>query len=565
MSSVVASAVLRRISSALFSSPAAASAPKTTKSLLSLPNETLNEIACLLDKPALVALVLVNRRFHALVEPLIWRELTSLVPILRLLPEYFVKERMIVLPCTSTESKEIRCTRPVGPALPKDIWSRNLNILRLSSHVRKLLLHPISNLPKDCVHPTFSEHGCRSMTWEALKLVAKSIHPDSGLVLLPNLQHLEVDSCFSCGMGSTKLSPFLGPSVTTFVAHCSVARFYRCLRRCNISSFSYCEPPRDLYGTLKPADTRDASLIPAIRAVAQEIDRLHTLRLRLNHGSGLFALLQPAASTLRTLDIEIVNLADPTTNYQLSTLRSLTVRNQTTAFARALAGSVCLEHVDLDGVQIRNTNDFHQTLQRLAQGALRRVSVHEDPRHSSSLWSIEPRHLNALLSCSRLVELNLCVSSAVSLGDGDWASLLPSWPALKSLKLQHGSQPHRHGDARPITTLDTLVHFATHCRELEELKLPLLVGEVPDFAHGVATGVADDATTDCSRNKTAVAQRCLRELDLGCRSLIKAEVDPTRVASFLHALFPVLRDLVVTPQPQDLDAWDEVKAELAAL
>ncbi|KAL1759390.1 hypothetical protein FB107DRAFT_287825 [Schizophyllum commune] len=533
MPSVVASAVLRRISSALFCTTVAVGAPKTPKTLLSLPNETLTEIACLLDKPALVALVLVNRRFHALVEPLIWRELTSLVPLLRLLPEYFVEERVIV--------------RPVGPVLPKDIWSRNLNILRLASHVRKLLLHPISNLPKDCVHPTFSEHGYRSMTWEALKLVAKSIHPDSGL-------HLEVDSCFSCGMGSTKLSPFLGPSVTTFVAHCSVARFYRCLRRCNISSFSYCEPPRDLYGTLKPADTRDVSFIPAIRAVAQEIDRLHTLRLRLNHGSGLFALLQPAASTLRTLDIEIVNLADPTTDYQLSSLRSLTVRNQTTAFARALAGSVSLEHVDLDG-----------TLQRLAQGALRRVSVHEDPRHSSSLWSIEPRHLIALSSCSRLVELDLCVSSAVSLGDGDWASLLPSWPALKSLKVQHCSKPHRHGDARPITTLDTLVHFATHCRELEELKLPLLVGEVPDFAHGVATGVADDATTDCSRNKPAVAQRCLRELDLGCRSLIKAEIDPTRVANFLHALFPVLRDLIVTPQPQDLDAWDEVKAELAAL
>ena len=50
-----------------------------------------------MDKPTLVALVLVNRRFHALVEPLIWRELTSLVPILRLLPEYFVEERMIVV------------------------------------------------------------------------------------------------------------------------------------------------------------------------------------------------------------------------------------------------------------------------------------------------------------------------------------------------------------------------------------------------------------------------------------------------------------------------------------
>ncbi|KAL1668167.1 hypothetical protein GGF50DRAFT_111582 [Schizophyllum commune] len=563
MSSIVASAILRRISSALFSSNDIANTPKLPKTILSLPNETLNEIACLLDKPTLVALVLVNRRFRALVEPIIWRELSSLVPILRLLPEYFVEESMLVLPCASEATRSVRCWRPVGPELPKDLWYRSLNILRLASHVKKLLLHPISDLPRDCMHSTFSDHGYQSMNWESLKLVARSIHQESAFVLFPNLQHLEVDSCLSNGMNSVKLLPFLGPSVTTFVAHCSLTRLYLCLRRCEIDSFSYYEPPRTLYGRHKPANRRDALLIPAVGAMAQEIDTLHTLRLRLNHGSGLLALLQPASGTLRTLDIEIVSLADTTADYHLKSLRSLTVRKQTVAFARALAGSARLEHVDLDDVYIRNADDIDKTLRRLSESPLRRVRIHESPQNTSALWSIEPQHLHVLASSRHLVELDIRASSSVSLGDDDWAILLPSWPFLKSLKLRPCSPPHRRGGAWPTGTLNTLLHFATHCRKLEELELPLLIGEIPDLPRSVA---ADEAHDTASLAKGySVTQRWLRVLDFGCPSLIRAEVDPARVARFLHALFPNLRDLRVTPKVEDVGIWDEaVRSELAA-
>ncbi|KAL1732353.1 hypothetical protein EV714DRAFT_206914 [Schizophyllum commune] len=551
MSSIVASAILRRISSALFSSNGIANTPKLPKTILSLPNETLNEIACLLDKPTLVTLVLVNRRFHALVEPIIWRELSSLVPILRLLPEYFVEESMLVVKAASLCLQDIDRSspqRPVGPELPKDLWYRSLNILRLASHVKKLLLHPISDLPRDCMHSTFSDHGYQSMNWESLKLVARSIRQESAFVLFPNLQHLEVDSCLSNGINSVKLLPFLGPSVTTFVAHCSLTRLYLCLRRCEINSFSYYEPSRTLYGRLKPANRRDALLIPAVGAMAQEIDTLHTLRLRLNHGSGLLALLQPASGTLRTLDIEIVSLADTTADFHLKSLRSLTVRKQTTAFARALAGSTRLEHVDLDDVYIRNADDIDKTLRRLAESPLRRVRIHESPQNTSALWSIEPQHLHVLASSRHLVELDIRASSSVSLGDDDWAILLPSWPFLKSLKLRPCSPPHRRGGAWPTGTLNTLVHFATHCRKLEELELPLLIGEIPDLPRSYS-----------------VTQRWLRVLDFGCPSLIRAEVDPARVARFLHALFPNLRDLRVTPKVEDVGIWDEaVRSELAA-
>ena len=58
----------------------------------------LLEIAHLLKKADLVVLSQVDRRLHALVEPLIWRELPSLVPLLQLLPPgyFFIEDIELV-------------------------------------------------------------------------------------------------------------------------------------------------------------------------------------------------------------------------------------------------------------------------------------------------------------------------------------------------------------------------------------------------------------------------------------------------------------------------------------
>ncbi|KAL1697086.1 hypothetical protein GGG16DRAFT_33558, partial [Schizophyllum commune] len=173
--------VLQAISRALFSSSASPSAPSEPVSLLDLPNETLVEIAFHLDNRNLYAFLLVSKRLHAVAEPVLWRELSSLVPILRLLPEYFEREALH--------------PKWKGTDLPHDIWERNPNIVRLANHVRKLLIHPISDINRDRKHATFyDDANCTSVRWHALQAVVKSIPPSSDFILFPRLQHLTVNT-----------------------------------------------------------------------------------------------------------------------------------------------------------------------------------------------------------------------------------------------------------------------------------------------------------------------------------------------------------------------------------
>ncbi|KAI5892750.1 uncharacterized protein SCHCODRAFT_02627031 [Schizophyllum commune H4-8] len=537
--------MLRWVSSALFTSLGCAKLFDTPTSIQHLPNEMLTEVACFLSKADQVALVRVNRHFHALVEPLIWRELTSIVPLLLLLPEYFELED-VPLPPRSPAGRtgiDFKCLRRLCDLSP-DMWRDIPNVKRLAGHVRKLLLHPCSDLHWDVKHPTFTQSGRLVIDWTTFKAVAKSLQGARNVQLLPNLQCLEVNSCCIRGLSTQMLIPFFtGGSVTTFESHCALSCFGRCLARGELKTFGYYEPSPEIVGW---PDQQDALLIPALRDLVPKIHTLDALHLRLSYGQQLLPLLHPAAETLKVLDIEIRRLIGATPDYGLASLRALTVRRQKATFVRALAGSPYLEHVELQDVILANADGMSMAMERIGTGALRCLRIEEKiPQRSDPTWYIERRHLDALSSSHSLIELDIRASSGVSLTDDDWATLVPSWPCLQRFRLQLGRR-RRSRDVVlhvPQATLATLTHLARCCPNLGELSIPLNVDGVPPLA-----------------SESEVRKNCLVRLDLGYCSAIRADVDPTRVAGFLRTLFPVLRELqVMAACPADIDTWDQLK------
>ena len=162
-----------------------------------------------------------------------------------------------------------------------------------------------------------------------------------------------------------------------------------------------------------------------------------------------------------------------------------------------------------------------------------------DEREGSTLeWSFTVDQITPLRAFPCLVELDISVSSEISMIDADYAALAPSWPALRVFKLKHARGAPDTAVLSPLTTLAALVSFATACPVLEELGIQLHVNSLPDLilpAH----------------------QSRVHTLDLGFRTAL--DVDVPLVADFLRSLFPALQKLHVVPALGVATMWNRVR------
>ncbi|KAL1759384.1 hypothetical protein FB107DRAFT_271199 [Schizophyllum commune] len=398
-----------------------------------LPNETLLEIAHLLKKADLVVLSQVDRRLHALVEPLIWRELPSLVPLLQLLPPgYFFIEDIEL--------------RPENAALPSDVWERSPNVRRLASHVKKLLLHPIKDFDIDRRLDTYKPQGRSFMSWNAFKEAAKSLS--------------KCPISFSCPIYAIS-----SETVTTFVAHCALSRFDQCTWRCAIDTFCF-------YERHHSASKNYPSLlqVPIIAAIAQDFAALRVLKLDVTKGIGLLSLLERGRHTLRVLELGYCWVLDnQVLDYHLEALRSLT-----------------LEHISIEGLVSRdNDSDMTQIMGRINQvchpDSLRHIDIHENPLNPTSNFS--GRHLASLAPFVGLVEIDIQPSREALLSDADYAAMVPCWPRLRYFRMHVApcSPVGNGGVTRAPATLGALTPFAMHCHDLHELCIQLHLKSVPSL------------------------------------------------------------------------------------
>ncbi|KAL1732354.1 hypothetical protein EV714DRAFT_282725 [Schizophyllum commune] len=529
------------ISAALFGVPAEIiaiqdPAPVKPPAIYRLSVETLHEIAEHVghnSKADLASLVRVDQRFQALGEGILWRELPSIVPLLRLLmPEYFYLNYVYV-----------------HKPLPDDVWEQHPSLLRLASHVKTLLIHPISSPTLDHYLDTFWRQGTILVDMHTLTEVSRSLSSDpSRAALFPRLQRLEVNS-FS-GISAELLLPLLGANLSSCVAYCTIWGLDELLRHTKIDNFSHCEfMLSDLLDEIlndndnsddeddDPEPFRPYSVVERrsvfdminLRDIAPVIHSLRALKLRLNFAKDLPALLRPASDSLRSLDVEISELEDAETDYNLRSLRSLTVRRQKAKFARALS------------LEIAGSDDLDALLTRIRQecrpAILHRVRI--DEREGSTRdWSFTIDQLTPLRAFPCLVELDISVSSEISMTDADYAALAPSWPSLRVFKLKHARNALDTAVLSPATTLVALVSFATACPDLEELGIQLHVNSLPDLV-------------------LPAHQSRVHTLDLGFRATLG--VDVPLVADFLRSLFPALQKLHVVPALGVATMWNRVR------
>lgn len=444
--------------------------------------------------------------------------------------------------------------------LPDDIWEQHPSLLRLASHVKTLLIHPISCPALDHYLDTFWRQGNILVDMHTMTEVSRSLSSGpSRTALFPRLQRLEVNS-FS-GISAQLLLPLLGANLSCCVTYCTIWGLDELLTRTKIDNFSHCEfmlsDPLDEILNDDTSDDEDDDPkpfrpysvvehrsvfdMPNLRDIAPVIHTLRALKLRLIFAKDLPALLQPAYDSLRSLDVEISELEDTETDYNLRSLRSLTVRKQKATFARALVSSVELEHLNMQSLEIAGSDDLGALLTRIRQecrpATLRRVRI--DEREGSTRdWSFTVDRLTPLRAFPCLVELNISVSSEISMTDADYAALAPSWPALRVFKLKHARDALDTAVLSYSTTLAALVSFATACPDLEELGIQLHVNLLPDLilpAH----------------------QSRVHTLDLGFRTTLG--VDVPLVADFLRSLFPALQKLHVVPALGVATMWNRVR------
>ncbi|KAL1759389.1 hypothetical protein FB107DRAFT_205309 [Schizophyllum commune] len=530
------------ISAALFGVPAESiaiqdPAPVKPPAIYRLSVETLHEIAEHVEhnsKADLASLVRVDQRFQALGEGILWRELPSTVPLLRLLmPEYFYLNYVYV-----------RQHKP----LPDDIWEQHPSLLRLASHVKTLLIHPISCPALDHYLDTFWRQGNILVDMHTMTEVSRSLSSGpSRTALFPRLQRLEVNS-FS-GISAQLLLPLLGANLSCCVTYCTIWGLDELLARTKIDDFSHCEfmlsDPLDEilnddtfddedddpepFRPYSVVERRSVFDMPNLRDIAPVIHTLRALKLRFIFAKDLPALLQPAYDSLRSLDVEISELEDTETDYNFRSLRSLTVRKQKATFARALS------------LEIAGSDDLGDLLTRIRQecrpATLRRVRI--DEREGSTRdWSFTVDQLTPLRAFPCLVELDISVSSEISMTDADYAALAPSWPSLRVFKLKHARDALDTAVLSPSTTPAALVSFATACPDLEELGLQLHVDSLPDLV-------------------LPAHQSRVHTLDLGFRTAL--DVDVPLVADFLRSLFPALQKLHVVPALGAATMWNRVR------
>ena len=105
--------------------------------------------------------------------------------------------------------------------LPDDVWEQHPRLLRLASHVKTLLIHPISCPTLDHYLDTFWRQGAILVDMHTLTEVSRSLSSGpSRTALFPRLQRLEVNSFY--GISAELLLPLLGTNLSSCVAYCQI-------------------------------------------------------------------------------------------------------------------------------------------------------------------------------------------------------------------------------------------------------------------------------------------------------------------------------------------------------
>ncbi|KAI5892744.1 uncharacterized protein SCHCODRAFT_02542960 [Schizophyllum commune H4-8] len=531
--------------------------------LYTLPRETLDEIASHLGKPDLISLALVDRHYNPIAQRKIWHTLSSLVPIMLLLPEERLCLEEIKVPDHYSVERKIWLLHLLD--IDDSDWDSYPRLRLLASYVRKLYLHPLleDKRDRDSRLPTFFRQGKVYIDWTTHALMADSLaRCRDDFTLFHNLQTLEVYSGVDGGFPAKLLLPFTGPRLSTFIPRCLIADMDAdpLWNNINITEFRFADPR-----SAGKAGDASALTIPLLAAMRPQFASLRTLDLRLHHSTGLRTLLKECTDSLVQLTLTLGDCSETVGSFNLLGLRRITLRGQSAAFAVALLGSPHLQQVDLQTSFMKGESDLEDIVAAIARtcqpSVLRSARIvgktvgklePDDRLHSpdespiAKEWFLSLRHINSLLAFTELITLEVRASYKIMLDNSDYALLAQHLPHIRVFKVEtydmysFGNWERERILPPQLATLNALIRFAYHCPDLERLSLNIHdVRDIPSLEDW-----------DCLLDTPSQVS----ELAVGFGGL---EVPVSEVARFLHLLFPALKHLK-SAQARLATTWQHV-------
>ncbi|KAL1694840.1 hypothetical protein GGG16DRAFT_109786 [Schizophyllum commune] len=487
----------------------------------------------------------VCRFWHDAAISILWEDLGSLVPLLRLLPDDAWKLQQWRLPKGRSMQAFV-----LRHSLSEADWGR---VLRRSCFVRYL---------------TVREHmSMRILTEQTLDLLLQSPPPSD---LFPHLQRLRYEVASPIAHDQLLLATLLSPTTTSLIVSSIdiklICGYKRIACRCpDIRTLIVNEPYED--ENVSPISSFD---------IANTISRwsaLQTISLRTGpwHSSLVVQLARLRSLSELTLWIhedddenpsagEPVSVDEPATS-SFASLRKLTLGGASVrcvvSFLELLDGSP-IEAISLAPVLLKHSLENFQRVLNLARDhcsadTMRSLQIYFDREDDDGHWIQTPLQMQSIRVLSRFRNLEvLCLQATlgVDLSDDDYAEAVGWWPKLTSFNVDTRSLALVAGPV-PGTpaTPQTLIHFARSCPSLQTLELPLDVTDVPPV--------------DLELYRMRSRNHPLRYLFVGDSPI--SETDS--IALLLSRIFPALEpyDLAYDDGTEWSEGWPDVCESLRLL
>ncbi|KAI5898813.1 uncharacterized protein SCHCODRAFT_02531147 [Schizophyllum commune H4-8] len=486
----------------------------------------------------------VCRFWHDAAISMIWEDLSSLVPLLRLLPEdaWQLEQRKLRLG-RSMQAFVLR--RPLSEA----DWEK---VPQRSCFVRYLTVRELMDK--------------RMLSEQTLERLLQSPPPSD---LFPHLRCLRFEVAMPTTHDKPLLAMLLSPTITSLIVSSSdeelVSDYEPIARRCpDIRTLIVNESSMD--DIMAPISSFD---------IANAISRwsgLQTITLRIGpwHPSLVMQLARLRNLSELTLWIheddgenpnagEPMSLDEPASRFV--SLRKLTLGGAPVrcaiSFLELLDGSP-IEAISLAPVLLKHSLDSFQRLLNLMRDhcsadTMRSLQIYFDKEDDEAHWIRTPLQMQSIRALSRFRNMEvLCLQATfgVALTDADYAEAVGWWSKLTSFNVDTRSLALITGEV-PGTpaTLQTLIHFARSCPSLQTLELPLHVTDVPPV--------------DLELYRMRARNHPLRYLFVGDSPI--AETD--NAALLLSRIFPALEpaDLAYDDEPEWSEGWRDVSESLRLL
>ncbi|KAL1728284.1 hypothetical protein EV714DRAFT_274853 [Schizophyllum commune] len=487
----------------------------------------------------------VCRFWHDAAISILWENLSSLVPLLCLLPE----------DAWQLEPRKLRLGRSMQAFVLRRLLSEAdwEKVLRHSCFVRYL---------------TVREHmDKRVLSEQTLWLLLQTPPPSD---VFPHLQCLRFEVAFPTTHDKTLLAMLLSPTTTSLTVSSTddtlICDYEPIARRCS-----------DIRTLIVNESYEDENVAPIssfdIANAVSKWSGLQTISLRTGpwHPSLVMQLVRLRSLSELTLWIhedgdenpsagEPVSIDEPAAS-SFASLRKLTLGGApvccVVSFLELLDGSP-IEAISLAPVLLKHSLENFQRVLNLARDhcsadTMRSLQIYFDREDDDGHWIQTPLQMQSIRVLSRFRNLEvLCLQATlgVDLSDDDYAEAVGWWPKLTSFNVDTRSLALVAGPV-PGTpaTPQTLIHFARSCPSLQTLELPLDVTDVPPV--------------DLELYRMRSRNHPLRYLFVGDSPI--SETDS--IALLLSRIFPALEpyDLAYDDGTEWSEGWPDVCESLRLL